>query len=420
LIPAFGIVFYEFFLGIFLLYKVVNRGFHIKGEDKFIFLYLINGIILSLVDINTGIWGFRITFYPVIFYMICCSFFNEIRIEKGLKIIKNTGLIVAVIGIIMYFVIPRDLVFSFGYKYNFINQLEGYFYYQNVLRMMSVIWNPMAFGSYMMILSILYFNDVLNSRTRKRQLLNLISYLIIVTCLVFTMSRGSWSGAFAGHLIILVYNRKKIIKVAIVFALACVLFISMFSQYSSSLYQHLSTLGMSTDSGVTAYNQRSSQWKNAIDLFKSYPLGYGVGKIGVAQQRIKDRYGEYTENIALTDANYFKILAETGIQGIILFLLFLFTKLIKCIRSIRSPSDNSKGRGININAVSLAAITLGISLQAIGSNVWDFTALPYIYFFLIAMMNFYIHEWEMEYAKSEMRIPQGVKLCQRTELSGVL
>jgi hypothetical protein len=270
LIPAFGIVFYEFFLGIFLLYKVVNKGFHIKGEDKFIFLYLINGIILSLVDINTGIWGFRVTFYPVIFYMICNSFFNEKRLVKGLAIIKNTGLLVAVIGIIMYFVIPRELVFSFGYKYSFINQLEGYFYYENVLRMMSVIWNPMAFGSYMMILSILYFSDIINSRFKKKLIWNVISYLIIIVCLIFTLSRGSWIGALAGHFILLIYYRKKAFKAATVFILAGVIFVSMFSQYSTSLYEHLSTLGIKTNSGVTAYNQRSNQWENAIKLFKSY------------------------------------------------------------------------------------------------------------------------------------------------------
>ena len=96
-------------------------------------------------------------------------------------------------------------------------------------------------------------------------------------------------------------------------------------------------------SEYSAINQRMDQWENAYRIFLENPFGLGTGRLGLAQSRLQ-KFDDTSYNVEIADGNYFKIIAENGLQGIIAYVLFtilLMKYLSRTIKHTRNPQIKS-------------------------------------------------------------------------------
>ncbi|RPJ55228.1 MAG: S-layer homology domain-containing protein, partial [Acidobacteria bacterium] len=80
----------------------------------------------------------------------------------------------------------------------------------------------------------------------------------------------------------------------------------------------------------------------------------------------------------VTDSWYVKTAIEVGIPGLLLFLLFLLTFFR---RVARHPSTGFQRRWLLMSSLFL----IGFSVQAIGSNTWDFFLAPHFLWFVLGI-----------------------------------
>lgn len=114
-----------------------------------------------------------------------------------------------------------------------------------------------------------------------------------------------------------------------------------------------------------AFNERSGTWSYAF-IYGNIVIGDGLGAFG-------HKVIGYS-NILIADGNYFKMLAEIGIVGSFLFFAILITSIILGFMDFRN----------NYLEVS---IVLGLSLMAIGSNIFTYQTLAPIFWYSIGRLS---------------------------------
>jgi len=108
-------------------------------------------------------------------------------------------------------------------------------------------------------------------------------------------------------------------------------------------------------------SDRNHQWLNALKVFFEYPWGIGIGMLShiTAAQGFE---------LACPDGNYFRILGELGLYGFVVFILLLGTAIV---------------RGLFHVNIFYGLALMVFSLQAIGSNVFDFYYTSFLFWFLV-------------------------------------
>lgn len=380
--PIISVVWQELFLFIMLLI-IFNKYKEIKFNlfEIFLLFYLLNGLIFSIFDLTSGIYAIRITFYPVIFYFFTRLLIYNTQIYKMHNLLLMLMLLCSVLGIILYFGISEDHFFELVYKYNFITQEKGYLYYENVLRMTSILWNPLSFAALMTMASS-FFYCMYSILKRK---FYFFCFICTSVCIIFSMVRAAWIGWIISQIIITIILRKSL-KWLFAFGISTIIIylVLVKMEYIGNIINHLLAIlpwGSDTYEVNDAYSLRLNQWIYGIKEFTSHPFGTGTGTVGGATQlRLEQQDINYTR--VISDGYYFKLLVENGIQGFIFFILFLMVFLKKCFNMLVTTKIKDKNF---IIVLGTFASLIAFSLQGIVANNWDFVLLPYIYFFYLAI-----------------------------------
>jgi len=114
-----------------------------------------------------------------------------------------------------------------------------------------------------------------------------------------------------------------------------------------------------------AFNERSGTWSYAFN-YGNLVIGDGLGSFG-------HKVIGYSK-ILITDGNYFKMLAEIGIVGSFLFFAILIASIILGFMDFR-------------NKYLEVSIVLGLSLMAIGSNIFTYQTLAPIFWYSIGRLS---------------------------------
>ena len=177
----------------------------------------------------------------------------------------------------------------------------------------------------------------------KRRLRKLAIYALLTLtlyCLLFSFSRGGYASFLTGLLVLgLLKNRKMIIVFAAILLSWQTLVPLAVQERVMMTYDKEAGLEQSAD-------ERVQLWTDAMDLISTNPVlgtGYAtymyMGRVG----QLRD-----THNI------YVKILVETGIVGMVLFLWLLAKMSTVAIRLFRSAKD-SFSSGLALGLLSLLA-----------------------------------------------------------------
>jgi hypothetical protein len=355
-------------IGIQSLRKNAMWFSRIHPFDKAILFYFLLNIILGTIlsaDIKLATYGFRLTYVPILFYFIGRLFlFN--KKEQQEKIIHSLFFLLTFIstaGLILYFFFP-SVIETMMAKGKYFQSI--YF----IPRMGSILWNPIFFAS-LAAVSAIYYYARLQSRLR---FIELIFFIIHFSCLVLTVSRGALIAFVFSYLFISIYKPNIKSTLFISALMLSILFIIMISLTGSTNVVKWIIYSTGTTMELRGNVSRVELWSRSWIDFKNQPLGYGLGKAGhVAHRFLLD--SPIPASRWSTDGWYLKHANETGIIGIVSFLILLYSYFKTIIRKVIIRN--------NIIMAFFFAVGLFVLTQNVVSNVLDFYYFSYVFWFLI-------------------------------------
>ena len=275
----------------------------IKSPLLWYFLYIIwcsISFIWSIYFIRTVMELFELLLYGAIFFITLQL--NDEDNDKVISVVLLIGSCIALLGILEYIFITNN-------------------------RIVSTFTNPNPFATYLLILFLFSWGTSLNIRRKGFYLAS----LIFLVALLLSGSRGGFIATIIGFSFIIISSKddfkEKLIKSLILLFIG--LIITRFIIYLAPIVQDKIGITLSMVDYLIRKDTllgsslvgRLEFWKVAWELIKSKPInGYGLGTFFSAY------YIEYGSNqwySRFVHNHYLQIMAETGIIGIILFLIFL-------------------------------------------------------------------------------------------------
>jgi len=336
-----------------------------KKENILFVIYLmiiivsgVNYLLIQGIDSKLFFYGIQFSVLPMALYlsgMISARNGND-RILK--QIILSNAIIIGG-GLLLYFLFP-DILINFLYRFGGPNFcLE---YYKLYPRLTSIFANATSVGTISAVsipLIFMFYNKY------KFNFVYFLGLLLLSLLGAFlSMQRSAWIASFfaiiVSYIIFILHQEKKfktnvklLIFVVIVVIIMYVMTLEQGNVRSFTLERFYSIFN--TD--VT------TRWRYGVSIFKQYPFGIGIGRAGHKAIQFGFR--------GVPDANYFRIISELGILGILTFLLVSIESLINSFK---------------YNPYLFVAICVYL-IQAVASNIIDFAYTGSIFWFIIGYSN---------------------------------
>jgi O-antigen ligase len=231
---------------------------------------------------------------------------------------------------------------------------------------------PNTLGGYLVLMFSITLGLLVTSDSMKRKTFLGILTVLIAIPLLATLSRSSWL-AMGPMLLALIYfsRRKMVIIVPLVIFVLVTPFIMPKAVRERALYtvtqqRHIEQLEIGGVRIDTSTSARLVTWKEVLTRdFVKHPLfGYGV------------------TGYAFVDAQYPKVLIETGILGLIAFLSLLFFIYKNALSTYRNTSDPF------FSGISLGYLAgfIAMVVHAIGTNTFIIVRIMEPFWFLTAII----------------------------------
>ena len=289
--------------------KPRNFGFALLGLTFAILLSVIFSVdrLFSL-----GCFGLYL-FYPLICLLMADSAGNKIEMEKILKVMMLSGIVVTGFGI---FQLLTKLKFEFHFYFININLS-----YRGDIT--STWGNPNRFAKYLDIVLPLSFTYLLNQEDLKRKILPAILIGLGLICLPFTKCLGGIAAIFVALVVIFAVKNWRL----------CFIFLVILSIFVIFNFNWLTNL---IDSYSTM-QPRLYAWKNVVpSIIKDHPItGSGLGTY------VKISHNYYTPPLGThshAHSIYFNYLAEIGVFGFGMLLSVIIIFFRRCIIFFRRYS----------------------------------------------------------------------------------
>jgi putative inorganic carbon (HCO3(-)) transporter len=278
----------------------------------------------------------------LILYVVVATVFVERRKAKIL------------IGIIL---LSAVVPISVGFYQKAIG--EGLFSFPSYKRIYSTFFHPPAYAVYLIFIIVLIYL-LLHLRQR---LLGRIGLLSLLACcwlsLLWTYSRGAWIAALVAMGIIALVSRWRS-------AFAVLGAVAVLAALLPQIPQRFEDVAVPLGPG--SFQWRLGLWKKMVLYIEAHPvLGHGLGS-----------FFFYSKGWA-SHNDYLRLAFETGILGLVLYLLGLFSVGLFALRRIRESSDRLN----RVLSIGFVAILSGFLVASAGQNVMMAPAIQW-YFWALA------------------------------------
>ncbi len=295
-------------------------------------------------------------FHILVFTCFLCGYFlvvnllrTDIWISRALFAILSSTTLVSLYGVYQNFFGGAATTWQ---DTDMFSEITG--------RVVSTFENPNVLAEYLIMCMPIAVACFFCSQKVSLKLSCLFVCGISGSCLIFTWSRGAWLGfLFAMMLFLFMYSQKTL--VFMLFGLLAVPFLPFV--LPENIVNRFLSIGNLADSS-TSY--RVHIWEGAWRMLQDYLFG-GIGAGVDVFQKIYPRYSLSAIESAPHSHNlYLQILVETGIFGLLLFLLFLFTYAKHTFTIYQKPTQGSK------RTYMAAAFcgTLAILAQGMTDYIW--------------------------------------------------
>jgi len=231
---------------------------------------------------------------------------------------------------------------------------------------------PNTLGGYLVLMLSIVLGLLLTYGSRKQKIfLGTLSFFIVIS-LAATLSRASWVSLIPMVMSLLYFSKRKLpIIVAVVIIVLILSFImpkSVIERVSFTFTQPKEKGQMTIGNARldTSTSARVQSWKDALEKdFISQPiLGYGI------------------TGYRFLDAQYPRVLTETGLLGFITFFILLFSIYMNALHTYRGTADPLfSGLSLGYLAGFMAMVIHGI-----GTNTFIIVRIMEPFWFLTAMI----------------------------------
>ena len=231
---------------------------------------------------------------------------------------------------------------------------------------------PNTFGGYLIFMTSITFGLFLTSPSFRNKLIYVFLIILFTIPLFYTQSRTSYIAAIPSLLTFLYLSKKRKWVVAAI-ALIALSLPFLTPKIAKERISYTFTQGRDrTDvveiGGVkldTSTSARVISWKDASRDWINHPfLGYGITGYG------------------FVDAQYVRVITETGFLGLVSFL-FLITTVFKRTYGILKSAIDPIEEGI---AIGFLAGFMGLIFHAIGANTFIIVRIMEPFWFMTAMV----------------------------------
>jgi len=300
----------------FFINSIVKSNFKIRIDafGLFVILFAILLFIYSATsyasESSLKIFLIYVTFLCSMFIVIACGTEKK-RMKFMIFSFVSSGLLVSLYGIYQHF-----FGNNIGHAW-----VDEEMFSDITVRVYSTLENPNVLGEYLLLLIPICGAMVYNSK----RLIMKFYYLSVLgcacICMLFTQSRGCWLGLILTAIVFAFLVDKKLVALGII----AIMFAPMI--LPDSIIQRFSSIGNLSDSS-TSY--RVNIWLGTLRMVKDY---WWMG-IGVGTDAFNSVYPFYNYNaaVALHSHNlYLQILVETGVCGLISFVLSMIVSFKKIL-----------------------------------------------------------------------------------------
>src|SRR5690554_810098 len=217
------------------------------------------------------------------------------------------------------------LLFHFSIPYSHNNRLVLYGHCNP--------YGQLAAMSCLLITGLLLFGK---NHNKLNLAVKLFSFLVLVSGLFFTYSRGAWVGFAAGFLwltgIAVARKKQKILPVVLIFLLCFGLFTTNpdFSKRLQSIFS------LSTGTNI----QRIVIWQTALDMAAVSPVtGMGLNMFRYHFSEMNRDSSIIRSNQPHAHNNFLQLLAELGMVGVTVFIIMLAAVFLRVTKIMRESKD---------------------------------------------------------------------------------
>lgn len=373
------------------------------------------GLIVSLAQGAAlgGLYGFHSTVTPLLFYVIARWLRPtdaDMRRIFGFWLISYT--LLAVLSLLDYVFRPKFVIeLAILLRDGFWTFWDPHVFFAWYPRMQSLMFSEQYWGTICAMVSV-FCLSVFSIKPLPRWCVPLL--ILSLLCMALSMSRGALIDWGVAVVVLFCFRGKHrtLIVVCLAMILAATLALSVISEKRNDKIATLITrfsglAAKSEDSGSGPEGEgkkeewqkdRVTQWQYAINNFPLFPAGRGLGRAG--GQALFHDTGD--GSIAIADGGFFKILAEAGLPGVLIFLtgcaigILIYLRLLGYMQNSRNTYDYALGR-------FTIAVLCGLLVHNIGANIFDAFFVQPLYWMLAGL---FVARAEM-YAARQLSPPIG-------------
>ncbi|KAF0121445.1 MAG: hypothetical protein FD151_1231 [bacterium] len=308
------------------------------------------GIMFGRVQIKTGLFFvLKYIEYFIVYFMVVNNIRDRKQVRYWVMAILFTCAVVSIIGI--YQIPTGERVTA---------PFEG------------EIGEPNTLAGYMLLIVSIVAGLILTTESRRNKILLGVLTLLIIIPFLATQSRSSYLAIVPMCFALLILSEKKAgiaILMAILIILGPFLIPSFVKKRVIYTYTQPTEAGQIKVGGInldTSTSARLNAWKNVItkQWIKHPILGYGVG------------------GSAFFDAQYPRVLVETGILGLAVFLWLIYSLFTSVLETYRKLKDRFyKGLTLGFLAGLVAMLT-----HSIGANTFIIVRIMEPFWFLAGIV----------------------------------
>ncbi|MBN1449857.1 MAG: O-antigen ligase family protein [Anaerolineales bacterium] len=256
-------------------------------------------------------------------------------------------------------------------------------------RVGGTIGAPNSAATYLASMLIITFSTYLTNKLVNRKLA-LLAFILGIVALIATFSRSGWGSFSIGMTLLILLSFSRIIRIPngsrdlLILAISGILFLAIFGQQVFNRLEAAITDRTRPELAYMAYK-----------IIDDFPLGVGVNNY---DQVMSDKYAHpkwVGHTLYPVHNKYLLIWSETGLHGLIAFLLLLFSATWKALRYLQRPgiADRFYIPGASLLG-ALAGYSFHLSTEGFGSR-----SNLQVFWFIIALIV--AVDWLSGQAKTE-------------------
>lgn len=350
---------------ILLALSIIALNRYIRGHrphafawSKYAGWYILYCFALMLIGLGhpgVAFDGFRMDIYYIVFGLLMPFVIEVEDVPKFLYVGAAVAILIGVDGVFQYLLKP-----TIPHGWVDVNEHVR-------TRVFSVLKSPNELGAYLEVMVPILFGLCLRETKGLRKWAYGLGGLFCLLTLLFTYTRGAWMGLGIALFVVAVVYERRLLLILVVLGVVG-FFLPPIHHRIMDLFNPVYTI-------KAAQGGRILRWQTAFDVMSGSPLfGTGIGRYGGAVASTHG-YSIYSDNY------YAKIMGESGLVGVVLFVSMHVAILREFLRTVVRRAKGSD------RYLALGGLTgvFALLVHNFVENVFEYAPSIVLYFTMVGL-----------------------------------